>query len=86
MPFESGTGTAAVLGAAMKPEGILIPIMAAVLFFQDRMKRLLLAGAILAVAATVFFIPAAVADFFIFLHAAVLCGAAKAPDYPQSQR
>ena len=40
-------------GAAMKLGGGLIPIMAAVLFFQEGMKWLQLAGAVLAVAAIV---------------------------------
>ena len=41
-------------GAAMKLGGVLIPIIAAVLLFQERMKWLQLAGVILAVAAIVF--------------------------------
>ena len=40
-------------GAAMKLGGVLIPIIAAVLLFQERMKWLQLAGAVLAVAAIV---------------------------------
>ena len=40
-------------GAAMKLGGVLIPIIAAVLLFQERMKWLQLAGAILAAAAIV---------------------------------
>ena len=40
-------------GAAMKLGGVLIPVIAAVLFFQERMKRVQLAGAVLAAAAIV---------------------------------
>ena len=40
-------------GAAMKLGGVLIPIIAAILLFQERMKWLQLAGAVLAVAAIV---------------------------------
>ena len=40
-------------GAAMKLGGVLIPIIAAVLLFQERMKWVQLAGAVLAVAAIV---------------------------------
>ena len=40
-------------GAAMKLGGVLIPIIAAVLLFQERMKWVQIAGAILAIAAIV---------------------------------
>lgn len=40
-------------GAAMKLGGVLIPIIAAVLLIQERMKRAQFAGAVLAVAAIV---------------------------------
>ena len=80
LTFESGTGTAAALGAvtgflylagfvllqknvnsngvilsgaAMKLGGVMIPIIAAVLLFQERMKWLQLTGAVLALAAIV---------------------------------
>lgn len=42
-------------GVAMKLGGVLVPTIAAVLLFRERMKWLQLAGAVLAVAAIVFF-------------------------------
>ena len=48
-----GSNGVILSGAAMKLGGVLIPIIAAVLLFQERMKWLQLAGAIFAVAAIV---------------------------------